>query len=437
VASIVVVGGGVAGLTCAWQLQREGHAVEVIECEPSAGGRMRSDKQGDFVIERPALRFTACDANLHELAGGLGLANCVHTDERGDAILLGGRFEPLDVGKPLRWLASGALGPAAKARLARLPAWLLRHASRLDPAAPERAESLDDRDAAAGLRPVVGDEAWEKLLAPRLEGVFGEDPTQLSFAAALLALRSGALQGRAQIFSGGNGLLTRTLAESLRVLRGCEVAAIETETDGARVRFRRLGRESRAFADAAVVAVPGTQVAALCPKLHPAERGFFESLAYTREIAVQLLCDREPAAAAYGRIAIPPAAGLVLSSVVQAGAADGVARSGAAVLTATVSASHTDALWREGDAGIAERVRAELARTPIGSLAPVATVVQRWPVARPRFGPGRIRALAAFEGRIERSPRLAFAGDYWLGPRVEAAVTSGLRAAAEITRTLR
>ena len=44
--------------------------------------------------------------------------------------------------------------------------------------------------------------------------------------------------------------------------------------------------------------------------------------------------------------------------------------------------------------------------------------------------------LAAFLRRMDRSPRMAFAGDYLIGPTAEGAVTSGMRAATEIARFL-
>ena len=56
----------------------------------------------------------------------------------------------------------------------------------------------------------------------------------------------------------------------------------------------------------------------------------------------------------------------------------------------------------------------------------------RWPLMLPKFAPGHLPRLAAFLARTERTPRLAFAGDYLVGPYAEMALVSGVRAAEEI-----
>jgi oxygen-dependent protoporphyrinogen oxidase len=48
---IAVVGGGLTGLTAAWQLHRAGHRVVVFEKAPRVGGMMRSFAQDGWLVE--------------------------------------------------------------------------------------------------------------------------------------------------------------------------------------------------------------------------------------------------------------------------------------------------------------------------------------------------------------------------------------------------
>jgi oxygen-dependent protoporphyrinogen oxidase len=437
VASIVVVGGGIAGLTCAWRLQRAGHDVEVLERQSEAGGRMRSERCGDFIVERGAQFVASGYRNLHGVATALGLGDRVRPHARaGDAVLRDGRLHPADFASPLRLLASPLLSVRAKARLALLPLEVLRRHRRLDPLRPERAADLDRENMVAGLRPLVGDEAFEYLLAPAFSSTFDSEPEDLSAAFALLTLRFFASGFRLQSFAGGNGLLPHTLARQLPVLSGCEVVAVETETDGARIRYQHLGRESNVYADAVVIAVPGSQVTALCPKLTPAERGFFEQVQYARGIIAHLLFDRAPHSLPYGGVAFPRREGLDLYGLAVDHHKPGAAPAGAGLVNAALTAKACDRMWEASDDAVAELVLENLAGTPIGRLEPETTVVHRWPAMLPRFVPGHLPRLAAFLRRMDRSPRIAFAGDYLIGPTTEAALTSGMRAATEVVRAL-
>ncbi len=93
-------------------------------------------------------------------------------------------------------------------------------------------------------------------------------------------------------------------------------------------------------------------------------------------------------------------------------------------------------MWEASDAAVEGFVLGNLARTPVGGLSPMDCVVHRWAAMLPQFGAGYLQRLARFQTRIDRSPRLAFAGDYLVGPYAEGALTSGMRAATEIARAL-
>ena len=43
---VVIAGGGLAGLTCAYELTKRGHDVTILEASPRAGGHVRTQREG-------------------------------------------------------------------------------------------------------------------------------------------------------------------------------------------------------------------------------------------------------------------------------------------------------------------------------------------------------------------------------------------------------
>jgi oxygen-dependent protoporphyrinogen oxidase len=445
-ASIAIVGGGVAGLTCAWRLQRAGHEVEVLEREATPGGRMRSERvttaRGAFVVDRGAQFVSSGYTNLRSVARALGLAARMHAIHPAhNAILRNGKLHGGDYGSLAEFLRSELLSLGAKARLPRLLVELMRGRRRLDPYHPERAAALDREDLSRYLRRVVGEEAAEYLFAPAFSSTFDADPEALSGAFALLTMRFVLSGFRLEGFDGGLGLLTSTLAQQVPVRTGCEVIAVETGEGGARVRYRpagreSAGRESSVLADAAVVALPGSLVAGVCGTLTPDEKSFFDVVRYGRGIVCFLMTDRAPATIPGYGVAFPRREGIGLYGLAVDHYKRGVAPAGAGLFNVALSSEAAAERWEAPDEAIVAFVQEALARTPIGRIEPIAHAVHRWDPMLPQFYAGYLPHLARFHARRERSPRLAFAGDYLVGPYTEMALTSGMRAATEVARGL-
>jgi len=435
--AIVVIGAGIAGLTCAFRLQQAGHDVEVLEREASVGGRMRSERHGEFLLERGAQFIASGYRNLHHVASALGIEERIRPFAPAhNAVLRGGRLEPGDFGAPLRLLGSRLLSFSAKARLPRLLYELGVHRRLLDPYRPELAAWIDREDMPTYLRRTVGEDALEYLFAPAFSSTFDSEPEDLSGVFVLLALRLLSHGFQLQAFEGGNGLLTRTLAQRVPVRTGAQVLSVETEPDGAKVRYRSASGERSVLADAVVVAIPGSLVTQVCPKLTPAERAFFDDVHYVRGAIAFLLLDRAPRSLPYYGVAFPRREGIDLYGLAADHYKEGAVPPGAGLVNVALTERAAARLWNAPDDAVVKHVLDELARTPVGRLAPREARVHRWDAMLPQFRVGYTARLAAFLSRTDRSPRAAFAGDYLVGPYTEAALTSGMRAATEIARTL-
>jgi hypothetical protein len=253
---------------------------------------------------------------------------------------------------------------------------------------------------------------------------------------ALLQLRRLRDGGRPLVLEGGAEVLLGALRRRVEVRTGCEVVQVETQAAGARLRYRSRGRERSVLADAAVLAVPPAEVLRVAPKLAPAERGFFEEVDCGPQLGVELLLDRPPAGVRHYVLSDGGGRGRDVRSVRAAHLRPGLAPAGAGLLSVRVSAAAALRLWKAPDAAVLDCVREGLARLPWGAPEARRVLVWRDPAGEPRFGAGSLGRLARFGARVERSPRLAFAGGGLLGPGVEAALTRGMRAATEVARQL-
>ena len=438
--SIVVVGGGIAGLACAWRLRHAGHDVEVLEAGGSAGSPLRSELIDGYRLEHGPAAFGALDSNHRDLVSTLGMEDSlVPIQPGGDAILRGGTCVPIEIDR-LRSLAGlPLLSPTAKFRSARLLADLVRRRAEFDLHHPERLGPSERVDAATSLAALVGVEARDFLLGPIVEARLGTPLEDCSDAFARLSLFAGFGAAPATALLGGMGRIAEALSAQVPIRSRTRVVAVETEESGAVLRYRTMTsageeREGRVFADGVVVAVPPSIAGEMCLKLTPDERGFLSATPSQRAIVVHLLLDEVPRERSFYTLHIPACLGLDVVRVQVEHLKRDAAPPGAALLRVELAPRSLDRLWRMDDEKLGVRTLEAIQRTPFGRLRPRRMLVHRSEHAFSRFGPGSLGRLNAFAKRTDRTPRLAFAGDHCVGPYTEGALTSGMRAANEIVR---
>ncbi|MBX6378817.1 MAG: protoporphyrinogen oxidase, partial [Clostridia bacterium] len=191
-ARVVVIGGGVTGLSAAHALaaaaraRRAAIACTLVEADDRLGGKVRTVRVEGCVVEGGPDSFLARKPEATDLCRELGLGDDLvgtKPTNTGTYILHRGRLEPLPAGTAMG--APATLGPLLRTRLLS-PAGKLRAA--LELVLPPR---RSDGDESVGhlISRRVGRQVAERLAEPLLAGVYAGDAFRLSVDATYPFLR--------------------------------------------------------------------------------------------------------------------------------------------------------------------------------------------------------------------------------------------------------
>lgn len=198
----LVVGAGLAGMSAAITLQKEGAEVAVLEASDRVGGRVASDVIDGFILDRG---FQLINANYSEIKRGNyldGIAFQVAPRTVGvssaDGITRLG-----DPRSALRSTFSKKTGSAlAKVNFLKYLA-----------TKPRQNESVEDHLLRTGT-----DDLYQKVLKPFLQGVFLAEPSQVSAVIGREVIAS-FINGRSGIPSSGVGEFASRMADQIKDLR--------------------------------------------------------------------------------------------------------------------------------------------------------------------------------------------------------------------------
>ncbi len=184
---VAIVGGGIAGLSAAWYLEKarqSGAGVEwtLFEKSDRLGGVIRTEFHDGFVLEAGPDSFLTVKPDASRLCDELGLGDQLissNDEERKTYILVKGRLVPIPQG--LEFMVPTRIWPMATTPLFSF-ATKLRMARELFSARPKGAE---DESVGNFVRRHFGQEMVDRVAEPLLAGVYGGSEDRLSVRAVL------------------------------------------------------------------------------------------------------------------------------------------------------------------------------------------------------------------------------------------------------------
>jgi oxygen-dependent protoporphyrinogen oxidase len=463
---VVILGGGITGLSAAWHLQqaaaREGLPITytLIEQSNHWGGKVRSE-----VVERdgaPAWVLEAGpDGLLTRKPWALALARDLRLDEHflfvnrensRTFVLRRGRPEPLPAGlqllAPTQWrpfLRSPLFSPWGKARIT------------LDLLLPPR-RSAADESLASFVRRRFGEEALRRLAEPMLAGVYNAAPERQSILAtfpqfpALERAHGSVIRGlraasRQQSpsetpaflsFDAGNqtlvDALVARLAGNLR-LNTTICSIMEADAGGYTIQF---DDGAPLTADALILATPANVSATLTRETAPQAAALLAGIRYAGIGAIYLAYRRADIAHPLNGtgVVIPPTEGRRIDGITWVSSKwDRRAPPGHVLVRVFFGGPHTRAMLSLDDERLIAIVRDELADILGMRAAPLFTRIFRWPDGYPQYDVGHVERVAAIEAALPSG--MAVAGSSYRGVGVPDCIHQGELAAMKIFETLK
>ncbi|XJZ28120.1 protoporphyrinogen oxidase [Bacillota bacterium Lsc_1132] len=178
---VVIIGGGITGLTTAFYLQkwiRERELpleIKLIEASHRLGGKMQTVVRDGFTIERGPDSFLARKTSMIRLAKEVGMeGELVHNSTGTSYVLVNEQLFSMPGGSIMG--IPTKLGPFVTTGLFSIPGKIRAAADFILP----KSESGKDQSLGEFFRRRLGDEVVENLIEPLLSGIYAGDIDQLS-----------------------------------------------------------------------------------------------------------------------------------------------------------------------------------------------------------------------------------------------------------------
>ena len=445
----LIIGGGIAGLSCAWYLQRAGVSCTLLEPQ-RLGGLLRTDVVLGCQVEAGPDSYLAAKTAATELIGELGLADqLISPNEalRATYLVRDGQLVPYPHGlvlfAPKRWdalLASPLLSEQGKQRAQ-------QELQRPTPDAPQ-----DDISVATFVRDHYGEEVLSYLAEPLLAGVYGGDPEHLSARSVAPKLVQLAEQ---------HGSVSRALADepdsagplfhSLQGGMGSLVEALSNQlSDQINIvperatAIRQHGPEwhvettqGTLTTDSVVLACPAHIAGRLLETVDADAATAAQAIPYCSSMLVALVYDRatvQHSLHGFGFL-VPHRERNRLMACTWVNSKFPIRVPGDRVLLRCFFGGAQDAaVVNLSDEEATQLAREELRHWMGVEAVPLAAHVQRWPDSMPQYTVGHGQRLQTITERLAHLPTLQLAGNAYHGVGVPDAIRSGRTAAEALLR---
>ncbi|MGH9704713.1 MAG: protoporphyrinogen oxidase [Candidatus Acidiferrales bacterium] len=448
---VIVIGGGISGLCCAYHLRELGASVTLLEASDRVGGMIQTVEREGFLFELGPQSFLTNDL----------LRNVIRSINLDEELLIADPQLPRYILKKSR-LRAAPLSPGglAKTSLISLGTRMRIFSEPLRKSKPPET----DESVAAFIRRKFGPDLLENLVGPFVSGIYAGDPEKLSMRSAFPqihkfeqefgsvirgAMKSRPANGKPRAtlasFRHGVATLVRALAHSMGSAIHFQTSVDRIEATGSNSSPRFLvqtmhgGIAGELPADSVVAAVPTPVAGRITAPVSPRCAEWLAKISYAPVAVVALGYRREHIGRpleGFGFL-VPQSENLrILGTVWNSSLFPGRVPQGSVLLTSFVGGATNPGAVQMDDDALAAAVEGELAGIMLTTGKPVARMVHRYERALPQYNLGHVQIVAGLKEEQSRHPGLFLAGNYLKGPSIGSCVEQAYDTAENVHRFL-
>ncbi len=444
---VAVIGGGITGLTAAWELQRAGHKVTILENGPRLGGAIGTHREEGWLHELGPNSLLDRSGELSAFVEALGLGGRrldASYEARRRYVVRGGALRAMPA-SPLGFVSTRLFSWRAKAGLLREP-WR------------PRVGNDEEESVASFVRRRLGQEFLDYAVNPFVGGVYAGDPEALSVEHGFPRLHalerehgsllrgawkrrnpSGAPRGSIFSFTAGLQELTNAIVRPLEgaVRLHARITALRQRESSWEIEYWHNGAMRREFFSAVVCAVPAGALARL-PFENLAVSGHLQLVSEIEHPPVASVftgyrrCDVAHPLDGFGLLVPEVEHARILGTLFSSSMFAGRAPAGHVGLTTFVGGVRQPEWAQVDDEQLCRLVAQELTRL-LGAGTPVYTHIRRWPRAIPQYTLGYGRYKEAIAAAEAAAPGLHIGGSLRDGISVGQCLAAGRRLAASVS----
>jgi len=448
---VVIIGGGIAGLSAAYSLrehQKDGAAFEILILERKAavGGNIKTEKVDGFIVEGGPDCFLSEKPWAMELCRRIGMEDrflSTNDSKRKTFVLSGGKLHELPEGvilmvptKILPLVTSTLISFRGKLRMA------------MEMFIP-RKKTPGDESLGQFVRRRLGKEALDKIAEPLVAGVHAGDPETMSIRSSFpkfvqleeehgslirgmvkkmatmrKAPRPASAKKKVTMFMTLSGGLTEMIETLVTLLKKSGNTEIRTGVDVTGVEKKGEYYEVSIYgapsikADSVIIAAPAYAASALLKGLDPWISERLSTIPYVSTATVSIAFKKKDVAHplnGFGFVVPKTENRKIMAATWTSVKFSGRAPEDSILIRCFVGGSKNTELVDMSDADMVKMVRAELKDIMSIDAEPVLTRVYKWKDSMPQYTIGHDERIASMEEKLAKYHGLYLAGSAYHG----------------------